>query len=68
MQRPMASMRLKKRVLVYQQGLQGAEFRTLGPMASITLKKKRCTSRAVYPWGCRVQNLGPWDDPWQASD
>ena len=47
-----------------KQGLQGAEFRTLGPMGSIRLKKKnsRCTSR-----GCRVQNSGLWD-PWQASD
>ena len=37
-----------------------AEFRTLGPMASIRPKKKHpwCISR-----GCGVQNSGPWD-PW----
>ena len=35
----------------------GAEFRTLGPVASIRLKRKNpwCTSR-----GCRVQNSGSW--------
>ena len=33
----MASIRLKEISLVYQQALQGAEFRTLGPVASISL-------------------------------
>ena len=61
--------------LVYQQGLQGAGFRTLGPVASPgvpagavgrriqdpgTRDRHWCTSR-----GCRVQDSGPWD-PWQA--
>ena len=37
----------------------GAEFRTLGPVASIRLKQNPwCTSM-----GCRVQNSGTWD-PW----
>ena len=38
----------------------GAEFRTLGPMASIRIKK---TSLVYQQGGCRVQNSGPWD-PW----
>ena len=38
----------------------GAEFRTLGPVASIKLEKK---IPAVPAGGGRVQNSGPWD-PW----
>ena len=41
-------------------GVQGAEFRTLGPVASIRLKTK---SLVYQQGGCRVQNSGPWD-PW----
>ena len=43
--------------LVYQEGLQGAEFRTLEPMAGIRLKK-------IFPGvpagavGCRIQDPG----------
>ena len=40
----------------FKHSIGGAEFRTLGPVAGIRLKKKNpwCTSR-----GCRVQNSGP---------
>ena len=45
-------------ILVVQQGLRGAEFRTLGPMASIELKQKDswCISKEHAPhWsGCRT--------------
>ena len=53
-----------KRFLVHQQGLQGSEFRSLGPMASIRLEIKNswCTST-----GHKVQNSGLWD-LWQVSD
>ena len=43
--------------LVYQRGLQGAEFRTLGPLASIRLKK---IIPGVPAWavGRRIQDPG----------
>ena len=46
--------------MIHSKQHRGAEFRTLGPVASIRLKQKIpwCTSR-----GCRVQNSGPWV-PW----
>ena len=47
-----------EKFLIYQQGLQGAEFRSLGHMECIRLKMKNSwyTSR-----GCGVQIFGRWD-------
>ena len=57
---PLKTTHQQKRAWSVQNSIRAAEFRTLGPVASIRPKQKRpwCTSR-----GCRVQNSGPWD-PW----
>ena len=57
---PLKNIPLQKHAQSFQNSIGGAEFRTLGPVASIRLQKKDpwCTSRR-----CRVQNSGPWD-PW----
>ena len=45
---------------MYQQGLQGAEFSTLGPLASIRPKEKILVCQQGLSRGCRVQYSGPW--------
>ena len=51
----------KKKSLVYQQGLQGAEFRTVGPVATSGGKqptfRTACTQRTVRPLGPLVPTL-----------
>ena len=54
---PLNTTPLQKDVCSIQNSIGGAEFRTLGPVASIRLKIKSL----VYQQGeCRVQNSGPW--------
>ena len=51
----MATIRLKKKFLVYQQGPTGAELGTLGHMATIRLKKRKFL---VYQRGPTRAELG----------
>ena len=57
---PLKNTHLQKHALSIQNSIWGAEFRTLGPVACIRLKKK---SLVYQQGGGRVQNSGPWD-PW----
>ena len=53
----MATIRLKKKFLVYQQGPTGAELGTLGHMATIRLKKKFLVYQQG-PTGAELGTLG----------